>query len=174
MKVACLLGPWFEDSEFKKPYDEFKRAGHTVTIIGLEAGKVLPGAKGREEVTTEKSIDEVRPDQFDALLIPGGVSPDKLRAHQKVVDFVKQMFVAKKPIFAICHGPQLLLTADCYKGYRLTAYKTVQGDLLKAGADVVDKEVVVDRNVVTSRIPDDIPAFIEKSLSLMHSLVGAR
>lgn len=174
MKVACLLGQWFEDSEFKKPYDEFKQAGHTVTIIGVEPGKLLQGAKSRVEVQTEKGINEVKPDQFDALLIPGGVSPDKLRANQKVVDFVKAMFEAKKPIFAICHGPQLLLTADAYKGYRLTAYKTVQGDLIKAGADVVDREVVVDRNVVTSRIPDDIPAFIEKSLHLMNSMVAAR
>lgn len=174
MKIACLLGPQFEDSEFKKPYDEFKKQGHEVTIIGLEAQQTLNGYKGRVETTTDKSIDDVKPEQFDALLIPGGGSPDKLRAHEKMVAFTRKMFDAKKPIFAICHGPQLLLSADCYKGYKITAWKTVQGDLQKAGADVVDKEVVVDHNVVTSRQPDDIPAFIEKSLELMKSAVSAR
>ena len=174
MKIACLLGPQFEDSEFKKPYDELKQNGHEVTIIGIEAGQNLQGSKGRVETKTEKSIDEVRPEQYDALLIPGGHSPDKLRANEKMVDFTRKMFDAKKPIFAICHGPQLLLTADCYKGFKITAWKTVQGDLKKAGADVVDKEVVVDRNVVSSRQPDDIPAFIEKSLELLKSAVSAR
>lgn len=174
MKIACLLGPKFEDSEFKKPYEEFKKAGHTITIIGLEGGKELRGDKGRIEVVTDRGIDQVRPDDFDALFIPGGGSPDKLRANDKVVEFAKRMFDARKPIFAICHGPQILLTANCYKGYKITAWKTVQGDLQKAGADVVDKEVVVDKNVVTSRMPDDIPAFIEKSLTMMQNLTGVR
>jgi protease I len=174
MKIACLLGPKFEDSEFKKPYEEFKKAGHTVTIIGLEAGKLIPGDKGKVEATTDKSINEVRADQFDALLIPGGGSPDKLRANEKMVEFVRQMYDARKPIFAICHGPQLLLSADRYKGYKLTAWQTIQGDLQKAGAEVLDKEVIVDGHVVTSRKPDDIPAFIERSLSLMQKLAHTR
>jgi protease I len=174
MNIACLLGPLFEDSEFQKPYDAFQKEGHKVTIIGLEAGQSLKGAKGKVEAKTDKSIDEVKTEQFDALLIPGGVSPDKLRVNDKVVDFVQRMFDSKKPIFAICHGPQLLLTADRYKGYKLTAWKTVVGDLQKAGADVVDEVVVLDHNVVTSRMPDDIPKFIEKSLSLLQKQAAVK
>jgi len=116
----------------------------------------------------------VKADQFDAVLIPGGVSPDKLRANAQVVEFVQRAFDMGRPIFAICHGPQLLLTADRYRGYKITAWQTVQGDLAKAGATVVDREVVVDHNVATSRKPDDIPAFIEKSLQLMKSGAAGR
>lgn len=168
MKIACLLGPTFEDSEFKKPFEEFKRAGHDVTVIGVEAGKKLEGKNQKVEIESEKGIADVKVEQFDAVFIPGGGSPDKIRADDRIVDFVRSAFDAGKPIFAICHGPQLLLSADRYKGYKLTAWKTILGDLQKAGADVVDREVVVDHNVVTSRMPDDIPAFIEKSLRLLQ------
>lgn len=95
MKIACVLGPQFEDSEFKKPYEEFKKAGHEVTIIGIEAGKTLQGDKGKVETKSEKAITEVKPEQFDALLIPGGHSPDKLRADDRMVEFVQKMFDAK-------------------------------------------------------------------------------
>lgn len=167
MKIACLLGPDFEDSEFQAPAVEFKKAGHDLCVIGLEAGVEVKGKKGTASVAVEKSIDEVSPEQFDALFIPGGGSPDKLRVNEKIVAFTKTMFDAGKPVFAICHGPQLLLTADCYKDVKLTAWQTIQGDLQKAGANVVDEEVVVDKNLVTSRKPDDIPAFIDKSLELL-------
>lgn len=168
MRIACVLGPMFEDSEFQKPYDALKEDGHEVVVIGKEAGEELKGDKGKVSFKPEKSIDEVKADEFDALLIPGGVSPDKLRADERFVQFVSQFFKSSKPIFAICHGPQLLLTADCYKGYKLTAWKTIQGDLRKAGADVVDEEVVVDHNVVSSRMPDDIPAFIREAQKLLE------
>jgi protease I len=167
MRIACLLGPGFEDSEFEKPYNQFRAAGHTVTVIGVESGKELQGDKGRVKFTTEKAIGDVSTEEFDALFIPGGHSPDKLRANNKIVEFTQSMVDAGKPIFAICHGPQLLLTADRFKGKTMTAWKTIQGDLQKAGANVVDKEVVVDGNIVTSRQPDDIPAFVEKSLGLL-------
>src|SRR6185437_5072806 len=109
MRVACLLGPGFEDSEFQKPYEEFKKSGHAVTVIGMEAGQELHGDKGKVAFKTEKSINDVRPDQFDALFIPGGRSPDKLRANERMVEFVRLFMDAKKPVFAICHGPQLIL-----------------------------------------------------------------
>ncbi len=163
MQIACVLGPKFEDSEFKEPYEAFKRDGHQVTIVGLEAGQQLEGDKGPVKVTVEKSFKDVKPEEFDALLIPGGGSPDKLRAHEDAVAFVKAFMKAGKPVFAICHGPQLLLTADEYKNHKMTAWKTVQGDLKKAGANVVDQEVVVDGNLVTSRQPSDIPAFIREA-----------
>src|SRR5919199_3693863 len=146
MRIACLLDDMFEDSEFRKPYEAYKQAGNQVTIIGTEAGRQVKGSKGTETVTIEKGIKEVSPDDFDALFIPGGHSPDKLRAKPEMVQFTRTFFSADKPVAAICHGPQLLLTADVLKGRRLTAWQTVQGDLQKAGLNVVDEEVVVDGN----------------------------
>ncbi len=174
MKIACVLGPKFEDSEFKDPYEAFRAAGHEVTVVGLEAGAQLEGDKGKVKATVDKSFKDVKPDQFDALLIPGGSSPDKLRAHEDAVAFVKAFMRAGKPVFAICHGPQLLLSADEYKSHRMTAWKTIQGDLKRAGANVVDEEVVVDRNLVTSRQPSDIPAFIRESLKLLDQVPARR
>src|SRR5712691_46521 len=123
MKIACVLANGFEDSEFKEPYDAFRAAGHEVTIVGLEAGAQIEGSKGKVKATIERSFKQVSPDD-------------------EAVSFVKAFMRKGKPVFAICHGPQLLLTADEYKGHRMTAWKTVQGDLEKAGADVVDREVV--------------------------------
>jgi protease I len=174
MKVACVLANGFEDSEFKQPYDALKQAGHDVTIIGIEAGQRLSGDKGRETATTEKAFTEVTPEQFDALFIPGGVSPDRLRARQEPVAFVKAFFEEEKPILAICHGPQLFITAGTYGDHRLTAWRTIQGDLKLIGANVVDEEVVVDRNLVTSRQTQDIPAFIREGLRLLQKVPAGR
>lgn len=174
MKIACVLGPKFEDSEFNEPYDAFRKAGHEVTIVGLEAGAEIEGDKGKVKARVDKSFKDVKADDFDALLIPGGGSPDKLRAHPEAVSFVKEFMKASKPVLAICHGPQLLLAADEYKNHRMTAWKTIQDDLKKAGANVVDQEVVVDRNLVTSRQPSDIPAFIRESLKALEQVPARR
>ncbi len=174
MKVACVLANGFEDSEFKQPYDALREAGHEVTIVGLQAGQHLTGDKGRETATVEKAFADVRPDQFDALLIPGGFSPDRLRAHPVAVEFVGAFFDARKPIMAICHGPQIFIPAGKYRDHRLTAWKTIQSDLKLLGADVVDEEVVVDRNLVTSRQPQDIPAFIREGLKLLEATPARR
>lgn len=174
MKVACILANGFEDSEFKQPYDALKDASHDVTIVGMEAGALLNGDKGRETATVEKSFAQVSPDDFDALFIPGGFSPDRLRAQPPAVEFVKAFFAKGKPILAICHGPQLFITAGTYKAHRLTAWRTIQGDLKLIGADVVDQEVVVDRNLVTSRQPGDLPAFIREGLKLLEKVPAAR
>lgn len=174
MRVACVLANGFEDSEFRQPYDALKQAGHDVTIVGMEAGRQLNGDKGRETATVEKAFSEVTPEDFDALFIPGGISPDRLRAQQAPVVFVKDFFQKDKPILAICHGPQLFITAGTYKGHRLTAWRTIQADLKLLGADVVDQEVVVDRNLVTSRQPQDLPAFIREGLKLLEKVPAAR
>ena len=174
MKIACLLENMFEDSEFQKPYEAFKQAGHQVTIIGLEAGKELKGSKGTATTRTEKSIDQVTPDQFDALFIPGGSSPDKLRINEKVVAFTRAFVDQSKPVFAICHGPQLLITARAVKGRTMTAWQTIQDDLRQVGANVVDRDVVVDGNLVTSRKPEDVPAFIRESLKLLEKVPAGR
>lgn len=172
MKIACVLGPDFEDSEFKVPFDRFTAAGHEVTVIGHKRGAVLEGKSHKEKTTADIGIDEARPEDFDALFIPGGHSPDALRGDQRMVQFVKAF--ANKPIFAICHGPQLLLTAGMVNGRSLTAWKTVQGDLEHAGAKVSDREVVVDRNLVTSRQPADLDAFTRESLRLLSNHTGVR
>jgi protease I len=166
MRIACVLAEGFEDSEFKVPYDELKKAGHEVVVIGAEKGQKLEGKNGKVKTKADLGIDEASPEEFDALFIPGGHSPDQLRADDRFIEFTRAF--AEKPIFAICHGPQLLLSADLVKGRRLTAWKTVQTDLKCTGADVVDEEVVVDGNLVTSRKPEDIPAFVRASLELLR------
>ncbi len=169
-KVACLLAAGFEDSEFKVPYDRLRQAGYQVDIIGLKAGEKLQGDKGKETATTTLGIDDADVDQYIALLIPGGYSPDKLRADDRVVQFVKDFDATKRPLAAVCHGPQLLLTAELVRGRTLTAWKTVQGDLRQAGARVVDQEVTVDDNWITSRKPDDLAAFSAKLLEELDEL----
>jgi protease I len=175
MKIACVLDSDFEDSEFQQPYDAFQQQGHRVTVIGLEAGKELKGKKGKVTTKAETSIDQVKPDQFDALFIPGGSSPDHLRINPEMVRFTKAFVDANKPVLAICHGPQLLITARVVKGRTLTAWPTIQDDLTQVGANAVDREVVVDKNLITSRKPDDIPAFVRESNKLMEKVpVGSR
>ena len=160
-RVACILGEGFEDSEFRVPYDRLKKAGFQVDIIGAKAGIDLAGKGGKEKVQAEKAIDAVKAGDYQALLIPGGYSPDHLRADGRFVEFVAAFDRAKKLIAAVCHGPQLLMTAGLVKGRTLTAWSTVQGDLKLAGATVRDEPVVKDGNWVTSRKPDDLEQFSE-------------
>lgn len=171
MRIACVLAQGFEDSEFKKPYDAFKDAGHEVVVIGSKKGETLAGKGGKEKAKVDLAIADAQPADFDALFIPGGHSPDQLRAEDAFVRFTQAF--AHKPILAICHGPQLLMTAGLVAGKRMTAWKTVQLDLKLAGAQVTDQEVVVDGNLVTSRQPDDIPAFVRRSLELLQEGVAA-
>ena len=160
-KIAVLITDEFEDSEFTSPADEFRKAGHEVITIEKQAGKTVKGKKGEASVTIDKSIDEVTPAEFDALLLPGGHSPDYLRGDNR---FVK----SGKPVFAICHGPQLLISADVIRGRKLTAVKPIIIDVKNAGAEFYDQEVVVDKDqLVTSRTPDDLPAFNREALRLL-------
>ena len=159
MSIACVLGQGFEDSEFRVPYDRLKEEGYQVDVIVVKAGEELKGYKGKEKVKVEKSIDQVKAEDYDALLIPGGQSPDHLRADRRMVEFVKKFDQAGKPIAAVCHGPQLLIAAHLVKGRTLTAWQTIQDDLRQIGATVKDEPVVRDRNWITSRKPDDLQQF---------------
>ena len=172
MRIACLLDNDFEDSEFRKPYDAFTAAGHVVVVIGMKADSKLTGKQGKEVTRSERGIADAEPDEFDALFLPGGYSPDHLRADQRMIDFTRAFFDRERPVFAVCHGPQLLITAGVVEGRTMTAWKTVQLDLRLAGAKVVDQPVVVDRNLVTSRQPDDLDAFVKASLAMLDQ-VGA-
>lgn len=174
MRVACLLDSDFEDSEFRGPCDALRDAGHEVTVIGLEAGKELVGKQGQERTQVERAIGDVSADEYDALLVPGGYSPDHLRIDRQVVEFTRAFFTSERPVLAICHGPQLLMTARVVRGRRMTAWPTVQDDLSQVGADVVDEEVVVDRMLVTSRKPSDIPAFNRESVRMLQAAPAGR
>ncbi|MBH9967247.1 type 1 glutamine amidotransferase [Bacillus sp. V3] len=167
-KVACLLTDMFEDVEFTDPEKALKEAGHEVITIEKEKGKSVKGKQGDATVPIDESIDNVKPEDFDALLLPGGFSPDQLRADERFVKFTKHFMDEKKPVFAICHGPQLLITAKALEGRHATGFHSIKVDMEYAGATYEDKEVVVCGNqLVTSRTPDDIPAFNRESLALL-------
>ena len=158
-KVAFVLGDDFEDSEFKVPYDRIREAGHKVTVVGAQANKEVKGKKGKETFTPEAGPGDVNADQFDALVIPGGYSPDKLRTNDGIVSLVQKLFGADKPVAAICHAGSLLIEADAVRGRRVTSWPSIRTDLVNAGAQWEDAEVVEDGNLITSRKPGDLPAF---------------
>lgn len=167
-KIACLITNMFEDVEYTEPVKSFKEAGHEVLTIEKEKGKSVKGKQGEAAVQIDESIDNVNPQEFDALFLPGGFSPDQLRADDRFVQFAKTFMDEKKPVFAICHGPQLLLTAKTLEGRDATGYKSIKVDMEYAGANYQDTEVVVCQNqLVTSRQPDDIPAFTHEAFKLL-------
>ena len=168
-KVAVLLGEGFEDSEFKVPYDRLKAEGFEVDVIGRETGEELRGKRGKVTTKATSSIADARPLNYDALVLPGGYSPDKLRADERFVRFVKDFDATKKPLAAVCHGPQLLITAGLVKGRTLTAWSTIQEDLRQIGARVKDEPVVKDGNWITSRKPDDLQQFSDALIQALRS-----
>lgn len=167
-KIACLVTSMFEDSEYSEPAKAFQEAGHQVVTIEKEKGKKVSGKQNEVSISIDQAIDDVNPEQFDALFLPGGFSPDQLRADERFVAFAKTFMDEKKPVFAICHGPQLLITAKTLDGRDATGYTSIRVDMENAGAKFRDEEVVVCQNqLVTSRQPEDIPAFTRESLKLL-------
>jgi deglycase len=163
-KIAVIIADMFEDVEYTEPAKAFKKEGHDLVHLGLRKGETVQGKKNGTKVKIDKAVNEVSVNDFDALLIPGGYSPDKLRSHEEPVRFVRDFMNSKKPVFAICHAPQLLITADVLRGRKVTGWKSVIQDIKNAGAQFVDSSVVIDDNLVSSRSPDDIPDFISASL----------
>jgi protease I len=163
-RVAFIMDEMFEDSEFRVPYDRVKEAGHEAVIIGLKAGKKIEGKKGKETITTEIGIDDVSADEFDALVIPGGYSPDKIRMSDGMVALTKAIGTGGKPLAAICHAGWMLAEADLLRGKTVTSWPSLRTDLVNAGATWVDQEVVEDGNIITSRKPDDLEAFTKTLL----------
>ncbi|SEO39598.1 protease I [Amphibacillus marinus] len=167
-KVAVVISDMFEDVEYTSPAEAFKSAGHTIITIGKEAGETVTGKQEEIQFQVDKGIADVKPNDFDALLIPGGFSPDLLRSDDRFVSFTKAFMDDKKPVFAICHGPQLLITARAIEGRTATGFKSIKVDMEYAKANYIDQEVVVDQDqLVTSRTPDDLPAFNRESLKLL-------
>jgi protease I len=164
-KVAILATDGFEQSELVEPLQALESAGATAHIVSPKAG-AIKGWKHTEEgdsFAVDATLDEADPHHYDALVLPGGVmNSDKLRRDPKVQQFVRSFFEEGKPVGAICHGPWTLIDAGVVKGRKVTSYETIQTDLENAGASWVDEEVVVDNGLVTSRNPDDIPAFNRK------------
>src|ERR1700743_632228 len=166
-RVAILTEEGFEQVELTSPKSALKEAGAMVDVISPKAGKIKAWDKTNWgiEVDVDKQLDEVSPDDYDALMLPGGVlNPDKLRQNKDAVAFVTAFLNEGKPIAAICHGPQMLIETGMLKGRKLTSYPSLQTDLKNAGAEWVDEEVVVDNGVVTSRRPADLDAFNKKMI----------
>jgi protease I len=164
-RVAILATNGFEQSELTGPRDALKQAGLKVDIVSLAPGAIRGWQKKDwgDTVDVDVTIDEAKVENYCALVLPGGqINPDILRTDERAVRFVRQFFDAKKPIGAICHGPWMLVEADVVRGRTVTSWPSVKTDLKNAGAKWVDQEVVVDQGLVTSRKPDDIPAFSSK------------
>lgn len=166
-KVAFLLATGFEDSEMKVPYDEVIKAGHKAEIIGLKEGETLIGKKESVSYAADKAASDASAGDYDAIVIPGGSSPEALRLDEDILKLVKEADKAGKPIAAICHGPQILISAELVKGRTLTSYPPLQDDIVNAGAEFRDEEVVVDGNFITSRTPKDEPAFVRELLKAL-------
>jgi protease I len=164
--IAVLAESGFEETELTSPVQRLKEEGATVHIISTSPGKIQAMKGDHEwtiEVDVDKTVAEVNANDYHALVLPGGVlNPDKLRQSEEAIDFVKAFFEAGKPVASICHGPQVLITADVVQGRTLTSFQTIKVDLVNAGAEWVDQEVVVDQGLVTSRSPKDLPAFNDK------------
>ena len=166
-KVAALVDHGFEQSELLEPRKALEAAGATVDIVSPQKSEVKGWTHGDwgKSVKVDRVLDSAKADDYDALLLPGGVmNPDKLRANRKAVEFVRAFVSSGRPIAAICHGPWTLIEADGVKGRTVTSWPSLQTDLRNAGANWVDQEVVVDHGLVTSRKPDDLPAFNRKMI----------
>ncbi|WP_026977896.1 type 1 glutamine amidotransferase domain-containing protein [Flavobacterium tegetincola] len=164
-RIAILATDGFEESELKSPKEYLEEQGWTAEIVSLKAGKIKGWADGNwsNEYEVSVTLDNANPSDYDALLLPGGViNPDKLRREEKAVAFVRAFFKAKKPVAAICHAPQLLIEAAVVEGRKMTSFSSIKTDLINAGAIWEDSEVVCDHGLVTSRNPDDLPAFNKK------------
>ncbi len=157
--VAVLAEQDFEDSELTEPLKEMKKAGAQVFVIGSGSQMSYKGKRGKATIKVDIDADKVRAEDFDAIIIPGGYAPDKMRLHQPMIDLVKRVHDLGRVVAAICHGPQLLISADVVRGRRVTSWPSVAIDLKNAGAKWVDEPVVRDRNLITSRKPSDIPMF---------------
>lgn len=166
-KIAAVLADQFEDIEFTRPKKAYEDAGHTVEVVGLEEGTVT--GKHGEQVQVDVKVANADYGTYDALFIAGGFSPDILRADDEMVEFAKQFMDDMKPVFTICHGPQLLINTKTLDGRDITGYKSILVDLENAGAKLHDTSVFVCQNqLVSSRTPDDLDDFEKASVELLQ------
>jgi protease I len=174
-RVLMLATDGFEESELFEPRQALLDAGAQVTLASIKTDPITGesgGEKGKS-ITPDTTLDQVELDQFDALVLPGGVgNPDKLRMNEKAVEIARSFMDSKRLVAAICHAPWLLAEADVVAGRRLTSWPSIRTDLANAGADVVDEEVVTDGNLITSRKPDDIPAFNRAVIAALEDVTA--
>ena len=164
-RVAILATDGFEQSELMVPKEKLEAAGAKVDIVSLKPGEIWGWQKDDwgDSIAVDRTLDSVKVDEYDALVLPGGqINPDLLRADKKAVQFVKDFYASKKPLAAICHAPWLLIEAGLAKGRKMTSYHSMATDVKNAGANWVDEEVVVDQGLITSRNPNDLDAFSAK------------
>lgn len=163
--VAILATNGFEESELREPMNALKKAGADVHIVSDNSGSIKGWSDGNwsNSYDVDKTLDEVSQDDYNALILPGGViNPDTLRRNKNAINFIKSFFKNHKPVAAICHAPWLLAEAEVVKGRKITSFNSIKTDMINAGANWVDQEVVVDEGLVTSRNPNDLPAFCSK------------
>ena len=165
MKVLIISADNFEDTELLVPYYRLQEEGIQVDIASLKKGSIK-GKRGYE-VTVDKTLQEIDPREYEALIIPGGKAPGLLRIDTHALEIARHFFQEDKPVSAICHGPQILISAGLLKGKKATSYKSVAKELKDAGAVYEDKEVVIDGNLITSRQPSDIPAFMRETMRVI-------
>ena len=158
-RVAILVEQDFEDSELTEPLKAMKDAGAKVTVVGSGSQTSYRGKRGKATIKADFTADKVSAEDFDAVIVPGGYAPDKMRLHQPMVDLVRKAHDSGKVVAAICHGPQLLISADIVRGRRVTSWPSVAVDLVNAGANWVDEPLIQDGNLITSRKPSDLPIF---------------
>lgn len=164
-KVAILATDGFEKSELFEPLEALKKEGATVHIISDKSGPIKSWDKSDwgKSINVDKQISDAYPSEYNALVLPGGViNPDKLRINQEALQFIQAFFSSGKPVAAICHAPWLLISAGVISGRKVTSYKSIKDDVINAGGKWEDSAVVVDQGLVTSRNPDDLPAFCNK------------
>src|SRR6478609_1348440 len=169
-RVAMLVEDEFEDRELTGPLDALRAAGVQVTVVGAVKGAAYKGKRGEATITADIAAGTAKAKDFDAVVIPGGHAPDKMRMRHAMVDLARDMMEAGKPVAAICHGPQVLISANVLRGRTLTCWPSIAIDVKNAGGLYVDKPVVEDGNLITSRKPDDVPMFSD---AIIRALSGA-
>lgn len=175
-RVAILVANGFEQVEYTEPKKALEKAGAEVHTISLKEGQVKGWQHDHwgDEFPVDKKVSDVKADDYDGLVLPGGqMNPDNLRINDDAVNFVKSFFTSEKPVAAICHGPWVLVEADVIEGRSVTSYPSIKTDLINAGAIWKDQEVVVDGGLITSRKPDDLPAFCESIVNIISKGIPA-
>ena len=165
MRALIISADNFEDTELFVPFYRLKEEGIHVDIASIKKGEI----KGKHgyEVDVDKTLKEINPEDYDILILPGGKAPEVIRKEKEALEIAKHFFQKNKPVSAICHGPQTLISAGLLKGRHATCYKSVAQEMMDAGALYEDKEVVVDKNLITSRQPSDLPAFLRETIKLL-------
>jgi protease I len=172
-RVAVLIEEDFDDRELTEPLAALRAAGAEVVVIGPTAGREFRGKHGQAIVTAETAAGKARMSDFDALVIPGGYAPDRMRMRHAMVDLARDAMAAGKPVAAICHGPQVLISANALRGRTLTCWPSIAIDVKNAGGLYVDRPVVEDGNLITSRKPDDLPQFTQAILKALDMVAPA-